>query len=62
MELPNIILLFENSVKLNLILDYLFDKNVPFGVEKKVLNRIRIYPKWEEYDLIQLYRAWFLVL
>ena len=52
-----IILLSENSVKLNSISDSLFDENVLFVVEKKVSNRLRIFPKWEESALTQLYRA-----
>ena len=44
-------------MKFNSISDSLFDKNVPFGVEKKVSDRLQIYPKLEESALIQLHRA-----
>ena len=52
-----IILLSENSVNLNSISDYLFDENVPFGVEKKVSDCLQIFHKREYSTLIQLYRA-----
>ena len=52
-----IILLSENSVKLNSISDSLFDENVPIGVENKMLDRLQIFPKWEDYALTQLYCA-----
>ena len=49
-----IILLSENSVKSISISDFLFDKNVPIGVEKKVLHRLQIYPKWEDSAMTQV--------
>ena len=50
-------LLSDHSMKLNSISDSLFDKNVPFGVEKKVLRRLQTLTKWEYYALIQLHPA-----
>ena len=50
-----IILLLENSVKFNSISDSLFDKNIPFGVEKKVSDRLKIFSKQEDPDLTQVY-------
>ena len=52
-----IVLLSDNSVKLYLISDYLFDKDSPFGVEKKVSHRLQIFSKWEESDLKKMYHA-----
>ena len=52
-----IILLLDKYVKFNSILDYIFDKNVPFGLEKKVSGRLWILPKWEHSALTQLCRA-----
>ena len=51
-----IILLLENSVKSNLISDSLLDKNLPFGVEKKVSDHLQIFPKLEDSALTQMYR------
>ena len=52
-----IIFLSENSVKFDLILDSLFDKNAPFGIERKVSGRPQIFPKQENSALTQLYHA-----
>ena len=46
--------LLDNSVKFNSISDFLFEKNIPFEVENKVLHRLNIFPKWEYSALTQL--------
>ena len=52
-----VVFLSDISVKFNSISDSLFDGNVPFVVENKVFGRLQIFPKREDYALIQLYRA-----
>ena len=49
-----IILLLDNPVKLDSSLDSLFDKNFPFGVEKKVSRCLWIFPKREDSAQTQL--------
>ena len=44
-------------MKLNSISDSLFDKNVPFGVEKKLSDNLRILPKSEDSVFTLLYLA-----
>ena len=50
-----IIFLSDNPVKLNSSSDSLFDKNIPFGVENKVLHRLWIIYRWEDFALTQMY-------